>query len=91
MLHYNIKNTHLSIFKDIYRERSHLRKMFLQKETCRNRKARIHIAIFKVLYCLRVTRGKTPPAVTCCLVTAGGVVFVHKESALTANLKKNLP
>lgn len=25
-----------------------------------------------------------------CLVTAGGVAFVHKESALTANLKKKI-
>lgn len=55
--------------------------MFLQKETCKNRKARIHIAIFvnfKVLYCLRVTRWKTPPAVTCCLVTAGGGFFPQR-------------
>lgn len=42
--------------------------MFLQKETCRNRKARIHIAIFKVIL---LSQSDTMKNTSCCHLLSG--------------------
>lgn len=90
-MHYNIK-IHIFLFSKTFKESEAIwEKCFCKKKLAEIEKQEF-ILPFSKYFIVSEWYDLLYHLTSCCLVTAGGVAFVHKESVLTANLKKkNLP